>query len=265
MNWRHAVENTSWLRQTRDKPAFPDVLWSRPENRRHAGKLMIAGGHAQSFSAPSKAFMAAAKAGAGTTRILLPNSLQKTVGKAFPEAEFAASTPIGSFSRQALEPFLDLAAWSDGVLLAGDFGKNSETAVLLDDFVSDYSGELSLCGDAVDYFITSPDKLTERNSTVVIATFSQLQKLASPYAVLRQTADLAQVVKVLSDWGSLNKLEIVTEHSGQIIAACDGRVSTTPGDFNQDLAAYASVWRLQQPEKPFKALTTAVYCYSYQI
>ena len=255
------AESTSWLRQTGDKPVFPDVLWSRPENRRHAGKLMIAGGHAQSFSAPSKAFLAASKAGAGTVRVLLPNSLQKMVGKAFPEAEFAASTPIGSYGRQALEPFLDLANWSDGVLLAGDFGKNSETAILLDDFIGKYTGGLSLYGDSIDYFISSPDKLTERNSTVVIATFSQLQKLAAPYALLRQTADLAQVVNVLSEWSSLIKLEVVTEHSGQIIVGCNGRVSTTLGSFDSILAAYASVWRLQQPEKPFEALTTAIYCY----
>lgn len=255
------MENTSWLRQSRDKPAFPDVLWSRPENRRHTGKLMIAGGHAQSFSAPSKALLAASKAGAGTVRVLLPNSLQKTVGKAFPEAEFAASTPIGSFSRQALEPFLDLASWSDAVLLAGDFGKNSETAILLDDFIGRYTGGLSLYGDSIDYFISSPNKLNERESTVVIATFSQLQKLAAPYAVLRQTADLAQIINVLSDWSSLIKLEVITEHSGQIIVSCAGRVSTTPGAFDSDLAAYASVWRLQQPEKPFEALTTAVYCF----
>ena len=255
------MADTNWLKQL-EEPLFPDILWSRPENRRHAGKLMIAGGHAQSFSAPSRAFTAASKAGAGTTRILLPNSLQKTVGKAFPEAEFAASTPIGSFSRNAMEPFLDLAAWSDGVLLAGDFGKNSETAVLLGNFIDKYDGQLNISGDALDYFIGESEKLINRPDTIITATFSQLQKLATPYAVLRQAADLAQVVKLLSEWSSLIKLEIITEHSGQTIVACAGRVSTTTGDFSEDLAAYASVWRLQQPEKPFEALTTAVYCYA---
>jgi hypothetical protein len=258
------MENTSWLRQPKDKPAFADILWSRPENKHYAGKLMIAGGHTQSFSAPSRAFAAAAQAGAGTVRILLPNSLQKTLGRGFPEAEFAASTPIGSFSRKALELFLDLAAWSDGVLLAGDFGKNSETAVLLDDFATKYGGILTLCGDSLDYFISDSKVLIDRRNSIIVATFSQLQKLASPYTALRQTADLATVVNLLSDWSRSIKLEIVTEHSGQIIVCLDGRVSTTPGSFNPDVAAYAGVWRLQQPDKPFEALTVSVYSYINQ-
>jgi NAD(P)H-hydrate repair Nnr-like enzyme with NAD(P)H-hydrate dehydratase domain len=253
------MENTSWLRQTKDNPAFADVLWSRPENKRYAGKLMIAGGHTQSFSAPSRAFAAASKAGAGTVRILLPNSLQKTLGRGFPEAEFAASTPIGSFSRKALELFLDLAGWSDGVLLAGDFGKNSETAVLLDDFATEYGGILTLYGDSLDYFVSDSKMLINRPDTIITATFSQLQKLASPYTALRQTADLATVVNLLSDWSSSINLEIITEHSGQVIVCCNGRVSTTPVSFSQDIAAYASVWRLQQPDKPFEALTTAAW------
>src|SRR6476659_3457494 len=99
------MADIDWIRQTSEKPAFPDMLWSRPENKRHAGKLMVIGGHKQSFSVPSRAYSGALKAGAGHVRIVLPDSLQKTVGKALPEAEFAPSTPIGSFGRQALDTF----------------------------------------------------------------------------------------------------------------------------------------------------------------
>jgi len=253
------VAGTSWLKQT-DKPLFPDILWNRPENKRYAGKLMIAGGHAQSFSAPSRAFIAASKAGAGTVRILLPNSLQKVIGRGLPEAEFAASTPIGSFSAKALAIFFDLADWSDAVLLAGDFGKNSETAVLLDNFVDKFGGQLTFCGDAVDYFVSNSQKLFARENTAIVATFSQLQKLAAPDIVLRQNTDLAQVVDALGDWGRSIKSAIITEHSGQIIVSFDSQISTTPGTFDPDIAGYASVWRLQQPDKPFEALTTAVWC-----
>lgn len=255
------MENTKWSKQV-SEPLFPDMLWSRPENRRYAGKLMIAGGHAQSFSAPSRAFMAASKAGAGTVRVVLPDSLQKTVGQDFTEAEFAASTPIGSFSRKAFALFMDLADWSDWVLLAGDFGKNSETAVLLDNFIEKYGGGLAISGDALDYFQNSSEILISRRNTLIIATFSQLQKLVTPYIALKQTADLAQVISSLNQWTTLNQIEIVTEHSGQIIVTCGGRTSTTKGGFDSNLAAYTSVWRLQQPDKAFEALTTSVYCYT---
>src|SRR4051812_2319498 len=114
MNWKSGASDMNWLRQTTNKPLFPDVLWSRPENRRHAGKLLIVGGHKQEFNEVSAAYAASIKAGIGTVRVILPDSLQKTLGKMFPEAEYAASTPIGSFSRQALGTLLDVADWADG-------------------------------------------------------------------------------------------------------------------------------------------------------
>src|SRR3954471_3597520 len=125
------VPDTNWLRQTPDKPLFPDILWSRPENKRLAGKLLVIGGSSHGFAAPGGAYTAAQKAGIGSVRVLLPDSTEKALSKILPEAEFAPSTISGSFSRQALGILLAQAEWADGVLLAGDFGKNSETAILL--------------------------------------------------------------------------------------------------------------------------------------
>jgi len=258
------MENISWLRQTKDKPAFPDVLWSRPVNKRYAGKLLIIGGHSQSFAEPSRAYAAAVKAGAGHVRIVLPDALQKTLGKAFPEAEFAASTPIGSFSRKALELLLDLADWSDGVLLAGGLGKNSETAVLLEAFVDKYAGQLSLTGDSLDYFIQKPSQITDRPNTLLAGSLAQLQKLAQPQAVIKQSADLVQILNVLSIWTKSIPASVITAHSGQIIATHEGKVSATQTEADKEgpeLAAYTSVWLMQQPEQVFEALTSAVYCY----
>src|SRR5438105_2493778 len=141
-----ALTNSS--RQT-NEPLFPDVLWNRPENKRHAGKLLIVGGHQQSFSTVSEAYAAATKAGIGTARVILPDKLQKMLSGLFPEAEYAPSTHIGSFSRQALDSLLEAAEWADGVLLAGDFGRNSETAVLLESFIEKYKDLLALAGDSL--------------------------------------------------------------------------------------------------------------------
>lgn len=256
------MANTNWLRQARDTPLFPDILWSRPENKRYAGKLLIIGGHSQSFSDTSRAYTAAVKAGAGSVRIVLPSSLQKTLGKAFPEAEFASSTPIGSFSRQALDLFLDLAEWSDGVLLAGDFGKNSETAILLETFVDRYSGRLGLTGDSLDYFLQKPTQLTKRLDTLLVGSLSQIQKLVQPVAVIRQSTDLVQILDVLSNWTSSHPTGVITKQANQVITALSGKVSTTPSQkdgVEPELVAYASVWWLQQPEKAFEALTVAVF------
>jgi thiamine pyrophosphate-dependent acetolactate synthase large subunit-like protein len=254
-----------WLRQTKDQPAFPDVLWSRPENKRHAGKLLIVGGHAQSFSTASRAFAAALKAGAGHVRIVLPDSLQKTVGKAFPEAEFASSTPIGSFSRQALALLIDLASWSDTVLLAGDFGKNSETSVALESFIEKYSGPLALAGDSLDYFFQESQQITKRENTLIIGDLSQIQKIAQPAVAVQQTADFVQILNKLSIFSTDIKAQIVTNASNKTVVVSNGKISSTPIENDRvepDLAAYASVWWMQQPGIAFEALTTAAYVFA---
>lgn len=265
MSWKNAAESMNWLKQTPGKPLFPDVLWNRPENKRYAGKLLIIGGQQQSFNAVSAAYSAAVKAGIGTARVILPDSLQKMLVKLFPEAEYAPSTPIGSFSRQALDMLLEAGAWSDCVLLAGDFGRNSETAILLESFINKYNGPLGLTGDSLDYFQNSNATLLRRANTVIVTEVSKLQKIAQGQAALKQIADLAVLVRQLSDWSKNIKPAIVTTHQNQIIVACQEQISTTPLNQQSDttaLAAYASVWRLQQPQKAFEAITTAVYCYT---
>src|ERR1700749_1211633 len=120
------MDRNYWHKQTTDKPLYPELLWSRPENKRFAGKLLIIGGSLHGFTAPAQAYAEALKAGIGSARVLLPDALQKTIGTVLEAGEFAPSTPSGSFSKQALAEALELSQWADGVLLAGDFDRNSE-------------------------------------------------------------------------------------------------------------------------------------------
>ena len=145
------MEHTYWLKQGAE-PLFPDILWSRPESKMGAGKLAIIGGNSHGFSAPGIAYGAAQQAGAGVTRVLLPDAVKKVVKGLLPDADFAPSTPSGSFSKQSLSELLQLANWSDCVLLAGDIGRNSETSIVLEDFVHKYTELLVVAQDAVDYF-----------------------------------------------------------------------------------------------------------------
>lgn len=258
------MANTYWHRQTSDKPLFEDILWSRPENKRYAGKLLIVGGNSHGFTAPANAYNAALKAGIGTVRVILPDKLAKTVGKLIPEAQFVPSTPSGSFARPSLAKLLEEAKWADGVLLAGDFGKNSETAVLLECFVDKYDGQLSVAGDAVDYFINSPSPLLGRYNFVITPDFARLQKLVKPI-LIKHDDNLMTVVGKLHEITQVNKAGIVTFFAGQIMVASGGQVSTTLAKDVKlvELAAYADVWWLQQPQKPFEAITTAVLEYSH--
>jgi len=260
------MENTAWLKQS-SEPLFPDVVWSRPENKRYAGKLLIVGGHKQSFSAVSEAYNASIKAGSGATRVLLPSSLQKMLKNIFPEAEYAPANGIGSFSREALSEILDAAEWADAVLLAGDFGRNSETAVVLDSFIKKSVNKVTIAGDALDYFLTVPDTLTERGNVLVVASLGQLQKLAAP-ALIRQSDHLIKIVEQISGWADTTGLAIVTVHSGKIVTAAGGKISTTVSEVSvpdPHLAAYACVWWLQQPQRPFEALTSAIWSLTHKL
>lgn len=265
------MADTYWLKQTKDKALFPDLLWSRPENKQFAGKLLVVGGNLHGFAAPGMAYGAALKAGIGTTRILLPDKLQKTVGKHIPEAEFALSTLSGSFSKKALAQLLEAAAWADGVLLAGDFGRNSETAILLDGFINKFNGQVSAAQDSLNYFWDKNSPLIERINTLSVINLGKLQKLAKSNrqsTPILHNIMLADLVDLLHDWTTGNPGQIITKHADNFVVACSGQVSTTlaPKDDNWqiELAAYASVWWLQQPQKPFGAITTAVFNFSSQ-
>ena len=261
------MENTNWLRQTPDKPLFPDLLWSRPENKRHAGKLLIVGGISHGFAAPATAFAAADKAGIGTCRVLLPDSTQKIIGTSFAEAIFASSTPNGSFSRQALGELLESAEWADGVLLAGDFGRNSETAILLESFLDKYSGQVTVAGDGIDYFLEAKSRLLSRADTVSVINLGKLQKLVKNNrrgTAILHNMSLHELVTVLADWTN-GPPAFITKHADNLIAAAGGKVSTTPeaadSNWQIDLGSYTSVWLLQQPGKTFEALSCAAYSY----
>jgi hypothetical protein len=322
MSWSQTMENTNWFKQTPDKPLFDDLLWSRPENRLHAGKLLIVGGNRHAVTAPGSAYSATVKAGAGTVRVLLPDATRKMIGKIFPEAEFASSTPSGSFSRKALDQLLENAAWADGVLLSGDFGRNSETAILLDSFAAKFSGRLTVAQDGLDYFLNKNSQFFSRPNTLAVINFGKLQKLAQnnrPQPPIRYSMNLRQLVEVLNEWLEQTEIQLLTNHADQFVAASNNKISTTPmpssaqqahadvvqgtgeqqtepymkygegaaqpvtpqsaastsgaagsasrqagavrllGNWQIELAAYAAVWLMQQPTKPFEALATSIY------
>ncbi len=256
-----------WHKQNPDKALFSDLLWSRPESKHTAGKLLIIGGNVHSFSAVGQAYQAAITAGVGSIRIILPDTLQKTVSKLLPDADFAPSTPSGSFGKLALAQFIDNAGWADTVLLAGDFGRNSETSVVLENFVKKYRGQLVFTKDSVDYFSYLPLAVATRQNTCLIVTMAQLQQIAinlkSPL-VFTFNLDLLQLVERLHQFTKDNSLSLILKHLDTLFVAVNGQVSTTPTNLKDEeswrigIAAQAAVWWLQNPSKPFEAFTTSL-------
>lgn len=261
------MDNTFWQKQSSGTPLFPDLQWSRPQNKTQAGKLLVIGGNGFGFAAPAEAYGEANGAGIGVAHVLLPDALRRTVGRVLEAGDFTASTPSGSFSQKALTDFLTHSTWADGVLLAGDMGRNSETAVLLEKFIEHYHGQLTITKDAADYFTAAPQNLLKRSETTLVISFAQLQKLAMNgkfSQVFTFEIGIIKLVELLHEFTTQFPINIIVKHLDNIFVAVDGKVSSTKLAEDVEIwrvktAAHASVWWLQNPTKPFEALTTAAY------
>lgn len=254
-----------WQKQTDESPLFEDILWARPENKRGAGKLMIAGGSVHGFAAVGQSYAAAEEAGAGTVRVILPDALKRTVGPLGPY-EFAPSTASGAFASDALNELLIGANWSDAVLLAGDFGRNSETAILLEKFADKYSGPLVITKDAVEYFMSNPETVLNRQDTAVVMSLGQLQKIGTaakfdkPFLL---GMGLMLLVQALHDFTQKHPVAIVTKEHDNLVVAYKGRVSTTKLEEDLDIwrvtaSAKASVFWMQNPGRPYESITSSL-------
>ncbi len=258
--------NTYWQKQSPDNPLFPDLLWSRPETKARAGKLLIIGGNQYGFALPAEAFSVAADAGVGMTRVLLPLSVKKVAGNMLPGLEFAANTPSGSFSKQALGEFLEQSSWADGVILAGELGRNSETAILIESYTTKHTGQITITKDAADYCLSSPKTILNRNDTLMVLDMSQLQKIAISAhhtTAFKLSMDLIHLIEGLHEFTSIYPLNLIVKHHNQVVVAVNGQISTTLLDPDMPVwqvktATYAAVWWLQNPTNSFEALTTAI-------
>ncbi len=252
------------LQQTIGKPLFPNVLWSQPEHRSSAGKLAIVGGNSGGFNSVSETYAAAKVSGAGTIRVLLPSVLKKTLDKIWPDCEFAPSTKSGSFAAGALSEWMEFSLWSDSVIISGDLGKNSETAIILERFLNEYQGPVTLAKDSLASAINVPSQILEHHDLTLVLDRSVLGRLLKeiryPMAMsssqnIYQFADLLHSLSQSYPWA------IVTEYEQLIFVAYEGDVSSTPKANHSLIAAGTAgvVWRMQQPGKPFAALTSGIY------
>ena len=224
------MEYSYWHTQSKDKPLFADIEWSKPEQRAQAGKLGILGGNKLGFAGVAEAYGVAHGAGVGATRVLLPDILRKTVPPSITDATFAASNPSGSLGKDALLEMSALGSWADGVLLVGDAGRNSETAIVYEQFLESYSGPLTITRDAIDLLKNSSQQLVDRKQTLLVLSFAQLQKLFSSVyypKILTFSMQLGSLVEALHKFTITYPVAIMVLHKDHLVVAEGGEVSST--------------------------------------
>lgn len=255
-----------WTKQTPPKPLFPDIEWNKPEQRAMAGKLGIIGGNKLGFAGVAESYSIATTAGVGEIRVLLPDVLRKTIPPTITDALFGASNPSGGLAKDALPEMHAMSQWATGVLLVGDAGRNSETAILYEDFIREYSGQLTITRDAVDLMKNSMTLVVERPNTAIVASFAQLQKIFQGIyypKILTFSMQLQQLVEAMHKFTITYPVTLMTFHNDQIVIASNGEVTTTPWEnpmaiWRGAVASQAAAYWLWSPNKPLEAMTASL-------
>lgn len=260
------MDTSYWRTQTTTKPLFPDIEWAKPEQRSQAGRLGIVGGNKLGFAGVAEAYGRALSTGIGEARVLLPDALKKSIPPVITDTVFAASNPSGSLSKDAAPELQALAAWSTGILFVGDAGRNSETAILYEDFLRSYSGPITLTRDAVDLVKNSSQALVERPNTLLVMSFAQLQKLFQAVyypKILTFSMQLAQLVDAVHKFTITYPITIAVLHKDHLVVAHDGQVTTTEWGnamaiWRGSVATVAACYALWHPAKPLEAVTASL-------
>lgn len=255
-----------WRKQTADKPLFPDIEWAKPEQKSQAGRLGIIGGNKLGFISVAENYETALKTGAGEVKILLPDTLKKSIPKHITDVIYAESNQSGGLSQDALNEMRAFGQWATGILLIGDAGKNSETSILYENFIYDYKGPLTITRDAIDLIKNSAQILVDRPDTVLVLSFAQLQKLfQSVYypKVLTFSMQLTNLVEALHKFTISYPITIAVFHNDSILAASGGEVTSTPCDnpmiiWRGITATNAATYWLWNPTKPLESVTTSL-------
>lgn len=260
------MDSSHWRTQTTTKPLFPDIEWSKPEQRALAGRLAIVGGNKLGFAGVAEAYSSALSTGIGEARVLLPDVLKKSIPPTITDTVFAPTTLSGGLSKDAAADLAALGAWATGMLFVGDAGRNSETAILYEDFLRTTTKPIILTRDAVDLVKNSAHALVERPDTLLVVSFAQLQKLfQSVYypKMLAFSMQLAQLVDALHKFTVTYPVTITVLHKDHVVVAHDGQVTTTPWDnamaiWRGSVATTAACYWLWHHTKPLEAVTASL-------
>lgn len=259
------MDYSFWKKQSGDKPLFPDLEWSKPERKSHAGKLAIVGGNKLGFMAVGTAYETATALGAGKVRAIMPDALKRVIPPAMTDAVFVPSNSSGGFSRGALAELTAACHWADVCLFIGDSGRNSETAMAFESLLRDYEGHIVVTRDAVDLIRPAASTVVARPNTTLVLSFAQLQKLLQTVyypKILSFSMQLMQLVDIVHKFTMTYPVTIVTFHQSQLVIAHDGEVVTQ--EFDEPMAIWrgitataAASYLLWTPKQPLHAIAAS--------
>lgn len=257
------------------KLLFPEIEWNKPEQKTHAGKLLIIGGGAGSFRSLAQAYDTALKSGVGQVKILAPDNLRKILKiEKLSDVTFAPSNSSGGFSSEALDNFIAGEKWADLILFIGDTNKNSETAILFEKFILQSKKQIFITRDAVDILMNSFSEILDKSNISILASFAQLQKIFTSIfypKILTFSMNMANFTQALHKFSLSYQVQIITLHDDNFVIAENGEVFSTPLNsplnrgkisplkiWSGELPTKIAVWQIWNPGKRSKSSITSV-------
>lgn len=255
-----------WRKQTAKEPLFPDVEWEKPEQRASAGRLGILGGNKLGFAGVAEAYDTAYRTGVGDVKVLLPDCLKKTIPTTWVDVAFGDCTPSGGLAKSALPEAMALANWATMLLLAGDAGRNSETAILYESLLRNTNRPMVITRDAIDLVKNAPEMLVNRPDTTLVLSFAQLQKLFQAVyypKVLTFSMQLLQLVEAVHKFTITYPITLVVLHKDTVAVAHAGQVTTTPWQsplliWRGTTAARAATYWAWNISEPLQSITASL-------
>jgi len=259
------MEHSYWHKQTTDKPLFSDIEWSKPEQRSQRGKLGIIGGNKLGFLSVAESYSTALKTGVGEVKVLLPDAIKKSIHAIIPDAIYGSTNPSGGLASKAIIEMQAIGDWASGIILIGDTGRNSETAILYEDFINKYNDPLVITRDAIDLIKNNISTVIDRPNTLIVASFAQLQKLFQNVyypKVLTFSMQLTNLVEALHKFTITYPICVSVFHKDIMFVAHQGQVTSTPYDnptkiWRGETATIAATYWLWSPNKPLESITAS--------
>jgi hypothetical protein len=260
------MEYPYWHKQSIESPLYPDIEWSKPEQRSQKGRLGIIGGNKLGFAGVAEGYMVSTSAGVGEVRVLLPDELKKSIPPIMTDVIYGSTNPSGSLAKDSAVQMKALGDWATSILMIGDAGRNSETAILYEDFLHDYHGPLTITRDAVDLIKNASSSVVERPDTLLVVSFAQLQKLFQLVyypKVLTFSMQLTSLVEAIHKFTITYPITITVLFKDQLLVASGGEVTSTPWDnpmaiWRGGTAANAAVYWIWNPKKPLESVTSSL-------
>lgn len=255
-----------WQQQKPNEPLFPDIEWNKPEQKSYAGRLGIIGGNKLGFAGVAEAYSVAYDTGAGKVKVLLPDCLKKAIPTNWTDVAMGPCTTSGGLGKDALPDIMALAGWSTILLLIGDAGRNSETAILYESLLRNTDRPIVITRDAIDLVKNAPEMLVNRPNTLLVLSFAQLQKLFQAVyypKILTFSMQLLQLVEAVHKFTITYPITLAVLHKDTIVIAHGGQVTTTPWEspmliWRGTTATRAACYWAWDNTKPLESITASL-------